>query len=94
MHPETLVYNVASQLSLFQRSEICSPSIYGAHIASIILSNKLLLAEWEENLQTMAGQIIKIREHLKQELDHLQTPGRWDHILNQIGIHVQLDWIV
>lgn len=78
--------NVASQLSILQRSEISSPPIFGAQIASIILNDPQLFAEWKENLLTMSGRIKKMRKCLKEELDRLQTPGTWDHIVNQIGM--------
>ncbi|KAJ5368412.1 aspartate transaminase [Penicillium cataractarum] len=77
---------VASQLSILQRSEISSPPIYGAQIASIILNDPQLLSEWETDLLTMSGRIKKMRKCLKEELDRLQTPGTWDHIVNQIGM--------
>lgn len=78
--------NVASQLSLLQRSEISSPPIFGAQIASIVLNDPKLFTEWETDLLTMSGRIKKMRKCLKQELDRLQTPGTWDHIVNQIGM--------
>ena len=78
--------HVASQLSILQRSEISSPPIFGAQIASIILNDPQLFAEWEEDLLTMSGRVKKMRKCLKQELDRLQTPGTWDHIVNQIGM--------
>lgn len=80
------VDRVASQLSILQRSEISSPPIYGAQIASIILNNPRLFIEWEADLLTMSGRIKKMRKCLKEELDRLQTPGTWGHIVNQIGM--------
>jgi aspartate aminotransferase, cytoplasmic len=77
---------VASQLAILQRSEISNPPIYGARIASIVLNDKALFADWEEDLRTMSGRIIKMREALKSELDRLQTPGKWEHITGQIGM--------
>ncbi|KAI9044662.1 putative aspartate transaminase [Aspergillus affinis] len=78
--------HVASQLSLLQRSEISIPPIFGAHIASIILNDPQLFAEWETDLLTMPGRIMKMRKCLKEELERLQTLGTWDHIVNQIGM--------
>lgn len=77
---------VASQLSILQRSEISSPPIYGAQIASIVLNDPRLFVEWEADLLTMSGRIKKMRKSLKEELGRLQTPGTWDHIVNQIGM--------
>jgi aspartate aminotransferase len=77
---------VASQLAILQRSEISNPPAYGARIASTVLNDKTLFAEWEQDLRTMSGRIIEMRKSLKAELDRLDTPGNWDHIISQIGM--------
>lgn len=77
---------VASQLAILQRSEISNPPIYGARIASTVLNDKALFEEWKENLRTMSGRIITMREALHSKLLELGTPGNWDHIKNQIGM--------
>lgn len=77
---------VGSQLAILQRSEISNPPAYGARIASVILNDEKLFAEWEENLREMSGRIISMRKALKGKLDELKTPGTWDHITNQIGM--------
>lgn len=77
---------VSSQLAILQRSEISNPPAYGARIASLVLNDPTLFAEWEEDLRTMSGRIISMRKALKAELDRLQTPGNWDHITSQIGM--------
>lgn len=80
------VKRIASQLSILQRSEISNPPAYGARIASLVLNDKQLFAQWEEDLRTMSGRIIKMRKELKGHLDRLKTPGKWDHITDQIGM--------
>ncbi|KAM7189521.1 aspartate aminotransferase, cytoplasmic [Rhypophila sp. PSN 637] len=77
---------VASQLAILQRSEISNPPIYGARIASTVLNDKALFEEWKENLRTMSGRIISMRDALYSKLQELGTPGNWDHIKNQIGM--------
>lgn len=77
---------VASQLAILQRSEISNPPIYGAKIASIVLNDDKLFADWEEDLRTMSGRIIDMRKVLKGKLDGLGTPGTWNHITSQIGM--------
>ncbi|KAK4198352.1 putative aspartate aminotransferase [Triangularia verruculosa] len=77
---------VASQLAILQRSEISNPPIYGARIASIVLNDKDLFAEWQENLRTMSGRIITMRQALRSKLEELGTPGQWNHITDQIGM--------
>lgn len=80
------VSNVASQLAILQRSEISNPPIYGAKIASIVLNDEKLFAEWEENLRTMSGRILEMRAGVKKRLEEKGTPGSWEHITSQIGM--------
>ncbi|KAF3767084.1 PLP-dependent transferase [Cryphonectria parasitica EP155] len=77
---------VASQLAILQRSEISNPPIYGARVASTVLNDEKLFAEWKENLQTMSGRIITMRKALRSKLEDLGTPGTWNHITDQIGM--------
>ncbi|POS81088.1 aminotransferase class I and II [Diaporthe helianthi] len=83
--PET-VTRVASQLAILQRSEISNPPIYGARVASTVLNDDALFAEWKENLRTMSGRIITMRKALRSKLEELGTPGTWNHITDQIGM--------
>lgn len=77
---------ISSQLAILQRSEISNPPAYGARIASKVLNDPELFAEWERDLQTMSGRIIDMRKSLKAALEKLGTPGSWDHITSQIGM--------
>ena len=77
---------VASQLAILQRSEISNPPAYGARIASLILNDEGLFAEWEANLRTMSGRIITMRKELRSKLEEMKTPGTWNHITDQIGM--------
>lgn len=77
---------VASQLAILQRSEISNPPAYGARIASLILNDPKLFAEWEDNLRTMSGRIKDMRITLRGLLEKLGTPGTWNHITDQIGM--------
>jgi len=81
-----LVKRVASQLAILQRSEISNPPAYGARIASLILNDKDLFAEWEENLKQMSGRIMDMRRALRSKLEEMKTPGSWKHITEQIGM--------
>lgn len=78
--------NIASQLAILQRSEISNPPAYGARIASRILNDPQLFAEWEEDLRTMSGRIQEMRKGLRARLEAMGTPGTWDHVTNQIGM--------
>ena len=77
---------VASQLAILQRSEISNPPAYGARVASKILNTPELFALWEENLRTMSGRIIDMRQALRKKLEEMGTPGTWNHITDQIGM--------
>lgn len=78
--------NVASQLAVLQRSEISNPPAYGARIASRVLNDPVLFAQWEEDLRTMSGRIREMRSGLRERLERKGTPGSWDHITSQIGM--------
>ncbi|KIY00157.1 uncharacterized protein Z520_03842 [Fonsecaea multimorphosa CBS 102226] len=75
-----------SQLARLQRGEISTPPVYGARIAATVLGDPALFAEWMSDLQTMSGRIKDMRRALYDELRRLQTPGKWDHIVKQIGM--------
>ncbi|PKX98784.1 aspartate aminotransferase [Aspergillus novofumigatus IBT 16806] len=78
--------HIASQLAILQRSEISNPPAYGARIASRILNDPQLFAEWEEDLRTMSGRIAEMRKGLRERLEAKGTPGNWEHITSQIGM--------
>ncbi|KAL6710899.1 Aspartate aminotransferase, cytoplasmic [Coniothyrium glycines] len=80
------ITRIASQLAILQRSEISNPPAYGARIASIVLNDKELFAQWEADLRTMSGRIKEMRTALRNKLEELGTPGTWNHITDQIGM--------
>lgn len=80
------IARISSQLAILQRSEISNPPAYGARIASTVLNDPALFAEWEENLREMSGRIISMRKALRSKLEELETPGSWNHITDQIGM--------
>lgn len=80
------ISRIASQLAILQRSEISNPPLYGARIAATVMNDPALFAEWEDNLRTMSGRIISMRQALRSQLEALGTPGTWNHITDQIGM--------
>lgn len=81
------ITRVASQLAVLQRSEISNPPAYGARIASTVLNDEKLFAEWEANLRTMSGRIKDMRASLRAKLEALNgREGSWSHITDQIGM--------
>lgn len=85
-HASETVLRVGSQLAILQRSEISNPPAYGARIASLVLNDEKLFAQWEEDLRTMSGRIIEMRKALRSKLESAGTPGTWNHITDQIGM--------
>ncbi|RYO73445.1 Aspartate aminotransferase, cytoplasmic [Alternaria arborescens] len=83
---ENTIKRIASQLAILQRSEISNPPAYGARIASTVLNDPQLFAEWEDNLRTMSGRIKEMRKALRGKLEDMGTPGTWKHITEQIGM--------
>jgi len=78
---------VKSQLSVLQRSEISNPPSHGARLVSLILNDPVMFEEWKEDIKTMAGRIKDMRKELYRLLkEELKTPGKWDHIVEQIGM--------
>lgn len=86
-HAQDTIERISSQLAILQRSEISNPPAYGARIASIVLSDEKLLAEWEGNLRIMSSRITEMRKALRGKLEQMGTPGSWMHITDQIGMY-------
>jgi aspartate aminotransferase len=78
---------VDSQLKIVIRPMYSNPPLHGARIASTILGNEVLYAQWESEVKGMAERIISMREKLYDLLtNELKTPGEWGHIKSQIGM--------
>ncbi|PCH33598.1 hypothetical protein WOLCODRAFT_22108 [Wolfiporia cocos MD-104 SS10] len=75
-----------SQLKIVIRPMYSNPPLHGARIASTILNNEKLYADWLSEVKGMAERIISMRERLYDNLVGLNTPGGWGHIKSQIGM--------
>ncbi|EEP76182.1 hypothetical protein UREG_01031 [Uncinocarpus reesii 1704] len=58
----------------------------GARIAAAVLGDPTLRDAWKQDLITMSSRIKSMRRALYDELKRLNTPGTWEHIINQIGM--------
>jgi len=58
----------------------------GAQIVTLVLNDESLFKQWGEDLTVMSGRIKSMRHSLYSELKELQTPGTWEHIINQVSI--------
>eukprot|EP00755_Sulcionema_specki_P001528 Sspe_Gene.3277::Locus_1074_Transcript_1_1_Confidence_1.000_Length_2808::g.3277::m.3277/K14454/GOT1; aspartate aminotransferase, cytoplasmic len=77
---------IEEQIKVIARRLYSNPPAHGARIVLAILSNPELRAEWQAELKTMAGRIVQMRHALKNKLIELDTPGNWQHIVDQIGM--------
>lgn len=78
--------NVLSQLKIIIRPMYSNPPINGALIVDRILNNEDNFNRWEKEVFAVSDRIKKMRKLLKEELEAIQTPGNWDHIVSQIGM--------
>lgn len=92
---------IKSQLEIIIRTGYSNPPAHGALIVATILNNPHYRSMWRENLSYMSDRIKMMRTLLKQELDKCGCPGKWDHILSQIGMfsftglsEKQSEWLV
>lgn len=77
---------VQSQLTLIVRAMYSNPPAFGARIVGTILNTPNLKRDWFECIKIMSSRIIKMRKLLFEELKRLETPGTWNHIIEQIGM--------
>ncbi|PRW60805.1 aspartate chloroplastic [Chlorella sorokiniana] len=68
------------------RSMYISPPIHGGAIATAILGDAQLRAQWERELQAMADAMAARRHALHAALVEVAAPGCWDHIAAQRGM--------
>lgn len=77
---------VLSQLTLIVRAMYSNPPAFGGRIVDTILNDPNLRKEWYECIKIMSNRIINMRKALYDELVSLNTPGTWNHIVDQIGM--------
>lgn len=77
---------IRSQLKAIIRAMYSNPPLHGARVAARILGDSGRFAEWEAELVKMSARIKDMRLKLKAALEANSTPGKWDHIVSQIGM--------
>ncbi|KAA8652630.1 Aspartate aminotransferase [Aspergillus tanneri] len=78
---------VRDVLGCLMRWEISTAPAYGARLAEIILQTPELREQWKQELSEAAARLAKNRENLYRELTTVcNTPGNWDHILQDKGL--------
>ena len=63
-----------------------NPPMHGAQIVHKVLSVPENYKRWTDELAAVSQRILTVRDLLKKNLLELNTPGNWDHIVNQIGM--------
>lgn len=81
-----LSQRILSQLTRLQRVDISTPPAFGARIVATVLNDPRLFAEWQDDLRTMSGRIIEMRQALRAQIERLGTPGGWRHVTDQSGM--------
>jgi aspartate aminotransferase, cytoplasmic len=83
----SIAVNVKDQLRSLIRWEVSSTPAYGARLATIVMRSPSLSQQWLNEVQAACDRMIAIRQALYELLvNEFQTPGFWDHILNERGL--------
>ncbi|GAA5987409.1 hypothetical protein JCM11641_002280 [Rhodosporidiobolus odoratus] len=77
---------VESQIKILVRPMYSNPPVHGARVASALLTDPELNAQWLEEVSGMANRIISMRTTLHDLLVSLGSKRDWSHIKNQIGM--------
>uniref|UniRef100_A0A915Q5R7 Aspartate aminotransferase n=1 Tax=Setaria digitata TaxID=48799 RepID=A0A915Q5R7_9BILA len=75
-----------SQMSLIIRSNWSNPPSHGAKIVHMILTSPDMRTQWHDAIKAISLRIKSMRQALRENLEKLGTPGRWNHITHQIGM--------
>ncbi|XP_023238600.1 aspartate aminotransferase, cytoplasmic-like, partial [Centruroides sculpturatus] len=86
LNDSSAITNLRAQITLLVRGNYSNPPAHGVRIVARVLGNPELFEEWKEHIKTMSGRIMEMRKALYDKLKELNTPGTWDHIINQIGM--------
>ncbi|KAJ6179878.1 hypothetical protein N7519_010339 [Penicillium mononematosum] len=77
---------VVNNLCHLIRGEFSMGPRVGCSIVKKVLTSEELTADWHQDLQVMSSRIKTMRKALYNELVRLQTPGTWEHIIQQNGM--------
>merc|ERR1712048_1035044 len=77
---------VLSQLKLVVRPMYSNPPKHGANLVVKVLGDEARFNRWKEELKAMADRILEVRSMLRSGLEKKGTPGKWNHITDQIGM--------
>lgn len=80
------VANVTSQLTNLARVEISFAPAFGARVATIVQDDPAILEQWKKDVADVCSRIKTVRQQVVEKLEKLQTPGSWDHVVQQNGL--------
>lgn len=80
---------VVNNLCHIIRGEFSMGPTAGCSIVKKVLTDESLAAQWHEDLKVMSSRIKSMRQALYNELVRLQTPGTWEHIIQQVSKPLQ-----
>ena len=86
MNSAKMAANHQSQLTLIIRAMYSNPPAHGCRIVDTVLKDPAMYQDWRDCIKTMADRIINMRKGLRERLEKLGTPGKWNHITDQIGM--------
>lgn len=83
---EESVHNVQSQLVSLFRLECSFAPAYGARLVAHVTNDNDLKQQWHGEVAAMASSIVDLRKTVLERLEKLGTPGKWDHVVKQLGM--------
>ncbi|CAD5234222.1 unnamed protein product [Bursaphelenchus xylophilus] len=86
VNDKSTIEGIKSQIQLVIRANWSNPPAHGARIVAMVLNDPSRKQQWLDAIKVMSTRIQKMREVLLKLLIDLGTPGKWDHIVKQIGM--------
>ncbi|CAG9854928.1 unnamed protein product [Phyllotreta striolata] len=77
---------IKSHLTIIVRGMYSNPPAHGARIVEAVLRDPVMYEKWQDHIKTMSSRIIEMRKELRRSLEHLGTPGEWNHLTEHIGM--------
>lgn len=68
------------------RQECSFGPAYGARIVSTVASTPEIKKVWDRDVAEVTERMIAMRKRILDKLTKLETPGKWDHVVNQTGL--------
>lgn len=82
---QAITHAVQTQFVRIMRSTVSSGPAFGSRTVAIVLADPELRKQWSKDLMQMMDRIRSVRRLLYDELVRLETPGSWEHIINQVS---------